>query len=127
MVFVAGLVLRERLLILVETQERKVVALASLDGVGDRGTADHQPLVLDAGQFLELLELRDELLFVFLRDVGPELEENLWLFNSSVGGGQQGPGPVGISTHLCAQVSSCPSKCCSNSLLWYPELRRRAR
>lgn len=60
--------------VLMEAQQRKVVAFAPLDGVRDGGPADDEALVFDAGQGFEGFEFADECGFVVFRDVGAELE-----------------------------------------------------
>lgn len=60
--------------ILMEAQQRKVVAFASLDGIRDGGTADDEALVFDTGKGFEGLEFADECGFVVFRDIGAELE-----------------------------------------------------
>lgn len=75
MVFFAGLVGVEGGPVLVVADEAVLEALAPLDRVRDRGSADQQPVALDAVESLELLELRDKGVLVRLCHLGPELEE----------------------------------------------------
>lgn len=71
---VAGLVLLEGLSVLVVAHQRKVIALAPLDGIRDGRAADGEPLVEHARQVSQCLECLDECLPVLCRDLGTELE-----------------------------------------------------
>lgn len=71
----ARLVLRQSITVLVVAEKSELKALTPLDGVGYRRPSHNQPVVLDAGQVLELFELPDECFLVCCGDFGSKAKE----------------------------------------------------
>lgn len=71
---IASMVFLERLLVFMVAHKSILEPLAALDGVGDRGSADHEPRVQNRGQILQLPQLRRDLLFLVVRDICPEFK-----------------------------------------------------
>jgi hypothetical protein len=58
--FLAGLILFQRIPIAMEAQQGKLITFASLDWVCDGWTAHKKPVVEYAGEVFELFEMFDE-------------------------------------------------------------------
>lgn len=56
--------------------ERELEPLAPFDGISDRRPANSKLGVLHARQIFQFSQLGHEMVFVFLRDVRPELEQH---------------------------------------------------
>lgn len=66
MMLIASLVCFKRLPIFVIAQKSVLEPLAARDGISDRGSADHESRIHDAGQGLQFSQLRDEFVLVFI-------------------------------------------------------------
>lgn len=59
-----------------EAQQGELESFTSLDWVCNRRSTDDKAVSFDAVEFLELLELADERVFVLLSHLGAELEHH---------------------------------------------------
>lgn len=74
----AGLIRIQSGAILMVADESEFKSLAPFDGVGDGWTTNNKPVILDAREMLQLLQLPDESGLVFFGNFWAEFEENCY-------------------------------------------------